>query len=56
MLDLSTEMYNNEQVSKVFRQNFSWNMPIPKISKSWEVLLPYPLASGGWGLRQQNPV
>jgi len=26
MLDLNTEMYNNEQVSKVFRQNFSWNM------------------------------
>jgi len=20
-------MYNNEQVWKVFRQNFSWNMP-----------------------------
>jgi len=20
-------MYNNEQVSKVFRQNFSWNLP-----------------------------
>jgi len=27
MLHLSTEMYNNEQVSKVFRQNFSKNMP-----------------------------
>jgi len=27
MLHLSTEMYNNEQASKDFRQNFSWNMP-----------------------------
>jgi len=26
MLHLSTETYNNEQVSKVFMQNFSWNM------------------------------
>jgi len=27
MLHLSTDTYNNEQLSKVFRQNFSWNMP-----------------------------
>jgi len=26
MQHLSTEAYNNEQVSKVFIQNFSWNM------------------------------
>jgi len=25
MLHISTETYNNEQVSKVFRHNFSWN-------------------------------
>jgi len=23
-----TETSNNEEVSKIFRQNFSWNMPI----------------------------
>jgi len=27
MLHLSTKTHNNEQVSKVYRQNFSWNMP-----------------------------
>jgi len=27
MLHLSTETYNNEQVLKVIRQNFNWNMP-----------------------------
>jgi len=27
MLHLSTETNNIEQVSKVFRHNFSWNMP-----------------------------
>jgi len=27
MLHLSTETYKNEHVSKVFRQNFSCNMP-----------------------------
>jgi len=27
MLHLSTDTYNNEQISKVFRQNFSWHMP-----------------------------
>jgi len=26
MLHLSTEMNNKEQFSKVFRQNFNWNM------------------------------
>jgi len=31
MLHLSTETYNNEQVSKVFRQNFSWNMSKNKL-------------------------
>jgi len=24
---LNEETYNNEQVLKIFRQNFSWNMP-----------------------------
>jgi len=24
---IKDETYNNKQVSKVFRQNFSWNMP-----------------------------
>jgi len=27
MLHLSTQTYNSEQVSKIFRQNFSWNVP-----------------------------
>jgi len=27
MQHLSTETHNNKQVSKVFIQNFSWNMP-----------------------------
>jgi len=27
MLHLSTETHNNEQVWKIFMQNFSWNMP-----------------------------
>jgi len=27
MLNLSAETCNNEQVLKVFKQNFSWNMP-----------------------------
>jgi len=26
ILHLGTETYNKEQVSKIFRQNFSWNM------------------------------
>jgi len=35
MLHLSTdETYNNKLVSKVFRQNFSWNMP--KNALFWE--------------------
>jgi len=40
MLHLSAETYYDEQVLKVFRQNFSWNTPkngivlvIPKIAK-----------------------
>jgi len=27
---LRTEIYNNEQVPKVFRKNFNWNVP-----KNW---------------------
>jgi len=27
MLHLSKETHNNKQVSKVLKQNFSWNMP-----------------------------
>jgi len=27
LLHLSADTYNNKQVSKIFRQNFSWNMP-----------------------------
>jgi len=43
MLHLSAQTYNNEQVSKIFRQNISWNMPrnglfwqyILKVAKRW---------------------
>jgi len=33
MVRFCTETYNNEQVLKVVRQNFSWNMP--KIVLFW---------------------
>jgi len=51
MLDLRTdETYNNKQVSKIFRQNFSWNWNMPKTDyfgpKNHQAL----------GLRPQIPV
>jgi len=50
MLRLSTETYNNKQVTKALRQNFSGNVPkmdyfgsiSQKVAKRWEIA-PRPL-------------
>jgi len=64
MLHLSTETYNNEQVSKVFKAKFhlkhalKWITLVvnPPKSPSAGAPPPDPLASGGWGLHPQIPV
>jgi len=45
MLHFSTETCKNEQVSKVFRQNFSWNMP--KTGLFLQYIFPKSLNAGG---------
>jgi len=55
MQHLSAETYNNEQVSKVLIQNFSWDMLKMYYFASKSPNLVNPQISNGWEIHTQPP-